>query len=303
MGRRALVLLVALVLAGVAAFAVFQFLNGIRTDVERDRQKVTIYRAGALIPEGSQGSQVLQSGLVVQSEENREDLPEGAVASEEQLNAVLSGRLAVGPINSNEIIVDTQWAQLTVDLQPMSELIPSGKQAITISTDAVRGVNGFIRPGDMINLIVTLDIEFNQIPTDSPIFGIPTETTATETGAAAEEVSETVTYTRFVLQGLPVLAVATDVRQEEGDTAPVVNPQVDADGNPIVTETAPEDNIPQTIFTLEVTPEQAERIAFASENGSVWLTLVPADFVEVETQGVTIETLFAGDLVDDIFGN
>jgi Flp pilus assembly protein CpaB len=184
----------------------------------------------------------------------------------------------------------------------MSELIPSGKQAMTISTDAVRGVNGFIRPGDMINLIVTLDIEFNQIPVESPICGIPTETTSPEGGAAGEEQSETVTYTRFVLQGLPVLAVATDVRQEEGETAPVVTPQVDAEGNPITTDTAPEE-VPQTIFTLEVTPEQAERIAYAFENGSVWMTLVPADFVEVETQGVTIETLFAGDIVDDIFGN
>ncbi len=302
MGRRALVLLVALVLAGVAAFAVFQFLSGIRSDVERDREKVTVYRAGDIIAEGSQGSQILQQGLIVASEENVEDLPEGAVESEEELNAVLSGRLAVGPINKNEIIVDTQWAQLTVDLKPMSELIPSGKQAMTITTDAVRGVNGFITPGDMINLIVTLDIEFNQIPVDSPIFGIPTETTAVEGEAAGEETTETITYTRFVLQGLPVLAVATDVRQEEGEAAPVVTPQVDADGNPVTPETA-EAEVPQTIFTLEVTPEQAERIAFAFENGSIWLTLVPSDFVELETQGVTIETLFAGDIVDDIFGN
>jgi pilus assembly protein CpaB len=301
MGRRALVLLVALVLAGVAAFAVFQFLNGIRSDVERDRSKVTVYRAGQAIAEGAQGSQILQQGIIVESEENTEDLPTGAVTTQEQLNAVLAGRLAVGPINQNEIIVDSQWAQLTVDLKPMSELIPSGKQALTITTDAVRGVNGFIRPGDMINLIVTLDIEFNQIPTDSPIFGIPTETTAAD-GGTAEEVSETVTYTRFVLQGLPVLAVATDVRQEEGEPTPVATPTVDAEGNPVTTEDGAED-VPQTIFTLEVTPEQAERIAFAFENGSIWLTLVPADFVEVETQGVTIETLFAGDIVEDIFGN
>jgi pilus assembly protein CpaB len=293
--------LVALVLAGVAAFAVFQFLNGVRSDVEDSREKVPVYRASELIAEGSQGSQILQSGLIVESEENTEDLPEGAITDEQGLQAVLSGRLAVGPINKNEIITQSQWAQLTVDLKPMSELIPSGKQAMTVSTDAVRGVNGFIRPGDMINLIVTLDIEFNQIPVDSPIFGIPTETT-TEGAPAGEEQSETVTYTRFVLQGLPVLAVATEVRQEEGETAPVVTPQVDAEGNPITTEAAPEE-VPQTIFTLEVTPEQAERIAFAFENGSVWLTLVPADFVEVETQGVTIETLFAGDIVDDIFGN
>lgn len=301
MGRRALVLLVALVLAGVAAFAVFQFLSGIQSEVEADREKVTVFRAGSAIPEGAQGSQILQQGVITQGEENTEDLPLGAVTSEEQLQAVLGGRLAVGPIDQNEIITTSQWAQLTVDLKPLSELIPSGKQALTISTDAVRGVNGFVRPGDMVNLIITLDIEFTQIPVDSPIFGIPTETTAAD-GTGGEEASETVTYTRFVLQGLPVLAVAQDVRPEEGETQPVVTPTVDAEGNPVPPTEAAEE-VPQTVFTLEVTPEQAERIAFSFENGSVWMTLVPSDFVEVETQGVTIESLFAGDIVSDIFGN
>ena len=301
MGRRALVLLVALVLAGVAAFAVFQFLSGIQSEVEADREKVTVFRAGSTIPEGAQGSQILQQGVITQGEENTEDLPLGAVTSEEQLQAVLGGRLAVGPIDQNEIITTSQWAQLTVDLKPLSELIPSGKQALTIATDAVRGVNGFVRPGDMVNLIITLDIEFNQIPVDSPIFGIPTETTAAD-GTAGEEATETVTYTRFVLQGLPVLAVAQDVRPEEGESAPVVTPTVDAEGNPVPADQAVEE-VNQTVFTLEVTPEQAERIAFSFENGSIWMTLVPSDFVEVETQGVTIESLFAGDIVSDIFGN
>lgn len=36
MGRRALVLLVALLLTGIAGFAVFQFVNGIRTDEPRE---------------------------------------------------------------------------------------------------------------------------------------------------------------------------------------------------------------------------------------------------------------------------
>jgi hypothetical protein len=58
----------------------------------------------------------------------------------------------------------------------------------------------------------------------------------------------------------------------------------------------------QTIFTLEVTPEQAERLVFTFESGSTYLTLVPVDFVEVETTGITIERLFTGDLVEDIFG-
>jgi pilus assembly protein CpaB len=297
MGRRALVLLVALLLAGVAAFAVFQFLNGIQEDVRSGQERTPVFRATAFIPEGAEGSLVLQSSQIALSEENVEDLPAGIITSEPELNAYLTGRLAVGPIESNEIIVQSQWAELTVDLIPLAELIPSGKQALTISTDTVRGVNGFIRPGDLVNMIITLEIEFNQIPVDSPIFGIPSDTTAPD-GTATEEQTATVTYTRYVMQGLPVLAVARDVRAEEGEDVTVTTAPPVGTGE---AEAAPE--IPLTVFTLEVTPEQAERIVFAFETGSIWLTLVPEDFVEVETDGVTIENLFGGDLVDDIFGN
>ncbi|HUP16956.1 MAG TPA: Flp pilus assembly protein CpaB [Acidimicrobiia bacterium] len=299
MGRRALVLLVALLLAGVAAFAVFQFLNGIRNDVEANREKTPVFRATQFIPQGSDGSLALQSEWFAAGEENVEDLPDGAITTDQELQAIVGGRLAVGPIDRNQIISQSQWAQLTVNLKPLSELIPSGKQAMTISTDAVRGVNGFVRPGDLINLIITVDIEFNQIPVDSPIFGVPTDTTGTEGEAGADETTETVTYTRFVLQGLPVLAVARDVRAEEGEGTPIVVPEVDPTGAPI----AAEEQVVETVFTLEVTPEQAERIAFSFDNGSVWMTLVPADFIEVDTDGVTIESLFAGDLLEDIFGN
>ncbi len=46
------------------------------------------------------------------------------------------------------------------------------------------------------------------------------------------------------------------------------------------------------IYTLEVTAEEAEKMAFAFEKGSVWLTLVPADFVPAPTDGINRETLF-----------
>jgi pilus assembly protein CpaB len=292
-----LVLLVALLLAGVAAFAVFQFLNGIQEDVRSGQERTPVFRATAFIPEGAEGSLVLQSNQIALSEENVEDLPAGVITSEPELNAYLSGRLAVGPIESNEIIVQSQWAELSVDLIPLAELIPSGKQALTISTDSVRGVNGFIRPGDLINMIITLEIEFSQIPVDSPIFGIPSDTTAPDGTTAEDEQTATVTYTRYVMQGLPVLAVARDVRVEEGEDVTVTT------AAPVTGQAEAPQEAPSTVFTLEVTPEQAERIVFAFETGSIWLTLVPEDFVEVETDGVTIENLFGGDLVDDIFGN
>jgi Flp pilus assembly protein CpaB len=185
-------------------------------------------------------------------------------------------------------------------VRPLSESIASGNQAITISTSDVAGVNGYVEAGDRVNMIITLDIEFSNIPIDGPVLPTaPEETPGEETEVV------TVTYTRYVLQGLNVLAVGREVREEEdGDQTG----EIDADES-TTTETTPdgqpvpeeEDTGNATIFTLEVTPDQAERIVYAFENGSIWLTLVPEDFVEVETDGVTIDNLFGGDLQDTIF--
>jgi pilus assembly protein CpaB len=295
-----LVLVVALVLAGVAAFAIFQYLSGIEASLRADQEEVLVFRARQAIPEGQDGNLVLQSFdvFIEESREQTVDLPEGAITTRDELEAVLRNKVAVGPIARNQILTNNMWVELTVDITPLSELIPEGKQALTFSTDAVRGVNGFIRPGDRLNVIVTLDIEFDLLPTEAPDFGIPTDEQTTE--EAPEEQSETVTLTRFVLQGLPVMAVGQDVRPQEGENESVSAAQAQPQGEGAEGEAAPQVN---TTFTLELTPEQAERLVFAQENGSIYLTLVPPDFVPVDTRGITIETLFEGDLVEDIFGS
>jgi pilus assembly protein CpaB len=304
MGRRALVLLVALLLAGVAAFAVYSYVDGIRTAVEEENEVRTVYRASEAVPEGQDGDVFINTELFVEGQDEVSDVPVGAISSEEELRAVITGRVAVGPISENEILTTDQWVELSVDITPLAEQIPSGKQALTISTDQVRGVNGFVQPGDRINAILTVDIEFSLLPQNAPGFGVPQEggEGEGEEGEATDEESEIVTLSRYVLQGIPVLAVGRDVRPEEGERVDVADP------TPVEGEegaAAPEDTVeelPATVFTLEVDPEQAEKFVYAFENGSVWLTLVPEDFVEVDTNGITINNLFEGDLVDDIFG-
>jgi pilus assembly protein CpaB len=295
MGRRALVLLVALLLAGVAAFAVYTFVNNYQAEQDALRERVTVYRATQAVPEGQDGDLFIQTPMWAESVDETADVPEGFIRSEEELRALISGRVAVGPIANNQILTSNMWTELTVDITPLAEQIPSGKQALTVSTDQVRGVNGFIQPGDRINAILTLDIEFELLPGEGPGFGIP-EGEDTE-GEEEEENTETVTLTRYVLQGIPVLAVGRDVRPQEGARQEVtVTPEGEA-----AAEGEPE--VPATVFTLEVDPDQAERFVYAFENGSVWLTLVPEDFVEVDTDGITINNLFEGDLVEDIFGS
>lgn len=311
MGRRAIVLLVALVLAGLAAWAVWNFMQGYREDAEAGQEQVTVFRAGpGGIAEGTEGSILISDfnnggTLIAEGTDEVEDTPADAIQTAEELRQVLAGSVAAGPISEQGILTRSQWTEIDVDVKPLSELIASGNQAITISTSDVQGVNGFVEPGDRINMIITLDIEFDLLPVDGgPTLPVEGDGTETDTG---DEETVVVTYTRYVLQGLNVLAVGREPRpDEDGDLTGEIDASGDtgaidpATGEPVEAE---EDTGNSTVFTLEVTPDQAERIVYAFENGSVWLTLVPEDFVEVETDGVTIDNLFGGDLEDAIFSD
>jgi Flp pilus assembly protein CpaB len=305
MGRRAIVLVIALALAGIAAFAIFQYLSGIQSEIEAGQVQVPVFRAVQPIAEGTEGSFVLQGAgaLYEESTEQQQDLPADAITTPNELNDVLSGRVSAGPISANGILTRNQWVELSVEITPLAELIEPGFQAITISPGNIQGVNGFVEAGDLINAIISLDIEFNLTALGQESdFGIPVEE-GTEEGATDEEI-QTVSYTRYVLQGLRVLAVGTDVRPDpeadptvEVDDAAATNAQVQAEGE----EGAA---VNSTVFTLEVDHETAERIVFAQNAGQLYYTLNPKDeFEEVLTRGVTIENLFEGDLVEDIFGN
>jgi pilus assembly protein CpaB len=300
-----LVLVVALLLAGVAAFAIFRYLRGIEEDIAAGQEQIPVFRAIQAIAEGTEGNVILQGENVLYEEsiEQKEDLPADAITTAEELNSVLSGRVAAGPVSANQVLTRNQWVQLTVEIVPLAEQIPEGKQALTISPGIIEGVNGFVEPGDRVNVIVSVDIEFRLTAlAQTPDFGIPAEPTGGEE-ATTEEEQQIVQYTRYVLQGLPVLAVGRAIRPDEDapQTVSVDGQAATADGAAVEGEAAAEPEV-TAVYTLEVTPEQAERLVYALRNGNVYLTLVPADFVEVETKGITIDTLFEGDLTEDIFG-
>ena len=97
-----------------------------------------------------------------------------------------------------------------VDVIPLSEQIPSGKQALTISTGNVQGVNGFIEAGDRLNMIISLSIPLDLIPLDLEGVPLPDDVVLPgepdETATTGEEApAEVFQYTRYVLQGIPVL--------------------------------------------------------------------------------------------------
>lgn len=308
MGRRAIVLVIALALAGIAAFAIFQYLQGIEDEIREGEEEIPVFRAVQPIAEGTEGSFILQGGetLFTADTEQRNDLPADAITTENELRDVLTGRVSAGPISQNGILTRSQWVELSVQITPLAELLTPGTQAVTISPGQIQGVNGFVQPGDLINAIITLDIEFNLTALGQETdFGIPVDQTDEE-GDTEEDEIETVRYTRTVLQSLPVIATGSDVRPD-----PDAEPVVDADGAAADAQVQGAEGEGEagaatnaTVFTLELDTETAERLIFALDAGSVYFTLQSAEgFEEVDSQGVTINNLFETDLVDDIFGN
>jgi pilus assembly protein CpaB len=304
MGRRAVVLVIALLLAAGSAFAIFQWLRNKESELLAQRELVPVYRVTEQVQEGTSGDDLLTSRdllLDEDSDDEVEDVPADVIAEGDI--EYIRGKVAVGPISANGILTYNQWVSPTIALTPLTDLISPGAHAITISPGDVQGVNGFPEPGDLVNVIVTVDIEVDlTAAAQTPDFGIPTDT-GTE-GDGTEEQSIVVPYTRLVLQNLKVLAAGTEVVAAPND-APTVTAE-GAVGDATATGTVQgEETAPQitTIYTLEVEPTQAERLVYAIENGSIYLTLGRDDNAEVATVGVTIDNLFEGELLQDIFGN
>lgn len=287
--KRTAVLVVALLLAGVAAYSIWQFLEGVEEDARAELALVQVFRATETIPAGTEGALVVSQGLFIASEESQKFLPGNpptsteAFLDETSLRAYLEGKVAAGPIAQNEILTAGQWMvpeQTAEAPSKLSKIIEEGKQAITIQVDEVRGVGGFVRPGDKVNAIVTITA-----PVVDDVFGA-TEVTDESIRRAIERIQEAgdTTQSRFVLQGLEVIAVGGQARTGNEASDNVLGRPAEEGGEPVAVNT--------NLLTLEVSPDDAERLVFAFEQGSVWLTLVPGDADPVRTGGVNRATLF-----------
>lgn len=296
MVKRTVVLIVALVLAGIAAFSIWQYLQGVDEDAREGLQLVPVFRATQDIPARTPGNTVIDENLFALSEESFEFLPGTspdstvAFSTTGEVTARLTDRFAVGPISQNQILTSDQWedaleAPIVVTL---AEIISPGKQALTVQLDATRAVGGLIRPNDRVNMIVT--IEAPQLTLEGLGEENITDENLRDLLLQIQEAQQE-EFTRFLLQGIPVLAVGD--QKKTGDPAfdnPVgrVQSVVNEDGT--VNEAG--EGTQFGLLTLEVTAQEAERLVFAFEKGSVWMTLVPADFIPVSTDGINRETLF-----------
>jgi pilus assembly protein CpaB len=203
-------------MGGIAAFMARQWLQSHAVMSAAASQNV-----GTIVV----AAQPLQFGATVSADNIAEipwaagALPDGAFASKED---ILKGgrRVVLSQFNRNEPVLSSK---ITGPGQrgTLSSLLEEGKRAVTVRVDDVRGVAGFVAPGDFVDVVLI---------GEDPAF-------------------QRENYSEILLHHVKVLAIdqVASERQEQPTVAKAV--------------------------TVEVTPEQAQKILLANNVGKLSLIL------------------------------
>jgi pilus assembly protein CpaB len=170
--------------------------------------------------------------------------PDGTFESVDKL----VGRVAVASFAAREPITDSRLAPEGT-AGGLTAVIPEGYRAMTVKVDDVVGVNGFIMPGALVDVVVVIQPEDSTVGSQGPI-------------------------SKIVLQNIKVLANGQNIDQ----------PKNEREANSV------------KAVTLQVTPEQAEKLALAATEGKLQLVMRNSiDQGDEQTTGVNKRTLLGGD--------
>ncbi len=233
--RFLLVLVGALVFGVLAAVSVSRYLSSAQA-YTKNLNKVAVAKVAIPI-----GSKIIPEQIMV-VQFPKESTPDGAFDSPDKL----AGRVAVVNIAAREPITESRLAAEGT-AAGLSAIIPEGYRAMTVKVDDAAGISGFIQPGTLVDVVVTIDPEGSS--RQNPI-------------------------SKIVLQNIKVLASGQNIDKPEDEREAKSVKAV----------------------TLQVTPEQAEKLALAATEGKLQLVMrSQIDQGNEETPGVDKRNLLNGD--------
>lgn len=246
MKRGGMALVVTVLLAVAAAAAVFLYVTNVKQSAETRGGTVAIVVAKEDIPASTDLDPLIDEGMFETRTVLRDDMVEGAVTDVFQLR----GQRTAYPILAGEQIAA---ARLQGELQAAGGLlgIPEGHEAVTVSLDAPRAVAGALGDGDDVTIYATFEnVAASEVKAKSVTV---TSSSVTATGFKA-----------FVGGDVTIVLVPqVQVLRVYGSTASI-------DGS---------EQVQQATGTLSVTlallPEDAQKLVFSMEQGTVWLGLLP----------------------------
>jgi pilus assembly protein CpaB len=169
------------------------------------------------------------------------------------------GQVTRYPVATGEEVLSTKVVSLesvATTGDSLSYIIPEGRRGISIQVSEVVSSGGLVLPGDYVDVIGVFDVTF---------------------GNGDQQTTKNKYFSRMILQNIEVLAVAQTVV----DTAPAAGttdsatPTTGTEDAQRVrnTDVAPEPKA--STVTLSVTPQEAQLLFLAEENGVLRLALRP----------------------------
>lgn len=257
---RTIAIVVAVLLAAVATFALVDYVRGVEADAAKEAEIVEAFVAKGSIQAGTPVQVAMSQGLIDRAEVPKTALPAGAVTRLDQIDGLVTSSLVL----EGEILQRGRFAAANTSGATLD--IPDESVAMSVEVGIPPGVAGFIDPGDLVAILVNAEI-----PEDGTIPAEGTEVATTE-----DKRRPTV---QFLLQGVEVLAVGQRVT-------------VTVDGQPQDTVQRSDGSM---LMTLALTPTQAEQLAFAQFHGDLYFTLLPDSYEDTgpfTTGGRTFQNLF-----------
>ncbi len=232
-----ILLVAAVIVALLTSLATYNWLQEKReVRVVKSVETVPVAVAKVGLPSGS----VVKKEMVKTRDFMKGSLPEGSYFPSIE---AIEGRVIVSSVQADEPILMSRLAPENLSEGGVPAVIKDLKRAMAVKVDQIIGVAGFIKPGDRVDVLVTL---------------------SNPEGAGP--------VTKIVLENMLVIATGTQVQKgAQGASASPVN-----------------------VITLEVTPEEAEKIGLATSQGRIQLALRSyKDEKEVFTKGATIASLMS----------
>jgi len=226
--RTIVVLLVAIVMAGLAAFGVYLAVQS------RPVREVEVARTQAVVATHpiAVGTLVTKDDLKLVAWPAATPVP----GSFTEIDKVVNRGIVVA-VSENEPLTESKLAPIGSGAG-LTPTITEGMRAISVRVNEVIGVAGFVIPGTRVDVLVT----------------------------ARGTTNNATTETRTVLSNVQVLTAGTRYDQERA--------------------TKEGKAIPTTVVTLLLTPDDAEKLTLASEEGRIMLALRnPLDTAPTKTNG------------------
>lgn len=149
--RRTVILIVAVVVALVAAGAIYSYLNSVQNRAYHDAKLVKVFRVDKDITKGLPGEQAIDQSYVKSSDIPQKYRPTTALTD---INGI-RGKVALNNLSAGQVVVDGMFVEPRVAQVSFAQRIPAGQVAISVQVDTVHGVANLIVPGDQVNILAT----------------------------------------------------------------------------------------------------------------------------------------------------